>query len=51
VVENSAYNGEVFICISGCLSTPIWSIVWYCKLLEDQKYVKIIPWEVNLKLN
>ena len=44
-----ANNGEVFISVSGfrgvCLVGPD---AYYS--LEDQKYDKIIPWEVDLKL-
>ena len=47
--DNSANNGGILI-ISGSLITMIVSVreSWY-NLLEDQKNIKTIPWEVDLK--
>ena len=47
--DNVANNGEVFIDVFG-LRKVIPNGLWYYDLLEDQKYDKIIPWEVDLKL-
>ena len=46
--EKVANNGEVFINVFGSRSIISFGL-WYYDSLEDQKYVKIIPWEVDLK--
>ena len=46
--EKVANNGEVFINVSGLRKVISFDPRYYDSL-EDQKYVKIIPWEVDLK--
>jgi len=46
--EKVANNGEVFINVSSLRKVILFD-PWYCDSLEDQKYDKIIPWEVDLK--
>ena len=48
--EKVANNGGVFIIVS-CLRISISYGLGFWSLLEDQKCDKIIPWEVDLKLN
>ena len=44
--EKVANNGEVFIDVSGPRKVISFD-PWYYDSLEDQKYGKIIPWEVD----
>ena len=48
-VENSANNGEILIILVSLIAMIAYGPASWYNLLEDQKIIKTIPWEVDLK--